>query len=193
MNSQVQSRKRYFVEIAGAMLAFLLCVWARRWLNLSDPDIKMAVLLAPLLPLLSMGLAMLRYYRFADEYRRARLLQAAAAGAVAVGTAALCYPFLRNAGVIPVMQLFMAWPIMAVAWAIYTWGYLWRDAISDIGRKATLARIAVAAALMTIVTALYAGGAILLGGPHGWPLLIIVAAITLMGWQGYGIFARDAS
>jgi hypothetical protein len=133
MNRSDRGMRRYFIEVCVALALFFACAAARRLLLPAHPEWRMAIFLAPIVPVLLIAAAMVRGFVAMDEYRRRTLLHALAAGAFLVGVTAAIYPFARLAGVIAVVPYGAAWPVMALGLVVFGLRGLWRDKEGEVG------------------------------------------------------------
>jgi hypothetical protein len=192
MNKAVLGMRRYVVQISGAMALFIAIVLARRLLVPLHPDWKPALLLAPIAPVLLVAAAIWRMAMNADEYHRRNIVNAVAFGAFLTGVTACIYPFLRNAGLIPVVPYFMAWPVMALGWILVAFRQMWRDSSSEIGAGGTVLRFLQFFGIMAATALAYAVAAFVAGWPLGWAPLLAAAGFGTPIASLYHVFIRKS-
>ncbi|MWD29183.1 hypothetical protein E0K89_017015 [Aquicoccus sp. SCR17] len=115
--------RRYFVELGGALAAYMLClVVSLRWLagqeGVEDGTggaLALAVSLAPVLPGLAVCWAVLRQMRRLDEMQRRLQLEALSLAFALTAILTFSYGFLENVG-FPRLSMFAVLPLMAVLW-----------------------------------------------------------------------------
>ena len=104
------SVKRFLVEFAVTMLAYMLCVVVSSAYMSSMPNgaARVALALLPVIPMNAM-----------DEMGRKIQLDALAVAFVCTALTTFSYGFLETAG-FPRLSAFMVWPIMGGVWCVAT-------------------------------------------------------------------------
>lgn len=100
MGYSKSGENRYFLEVFGAALLFMIVGWLRRTASqsIADPTLLLAVNLLPLLPIALMALALWRYYGHRDELQRQIILNISGAGTLLAFTVFLAWPVLARIG-----------------------------------------------------------------------------------------------
>ncbi|MDP9584712.1 UNVERIFIED_ORG: hypothetical protein J2791_004024 [Burkholderia contaminans] len=113
--------KRYLVEFAFALLAYLVAVLFSTWLmrGMDSGAGRIAVSLIPVVPMIAMALVVIRQLRRLDELAQRIQLNALGIAFVCTALITFSYGFLEVAG-LPRLSMFMVWPIMAGVWLIAT-------------------------------------------------------------------------
>lgn len=110
---------RYIGEMIGAFILYALVLIVSINVGRPMPDgiERTLILFSPMLPVLLMMLAVVRYFRRVDEYVRLKILEnwAVTGGITAVWT--FTYGFMENAG-LPRLSMFTVLPIMGVTSAL---------------------------------------------------------------------------
>ncbi|MGY2096899.1 hypothetical protein [Pseudomonas simiae] len=115
------SVKRFLVEFAVTMLAYMLCVVVSSAYMSSMPNgaARVALALLPVIPMIAMAIAIIRRLNAMDEMGRKIQLEALAVAFVCTALTTFSYGFLETAG-FPRLSAFMVWPIMGGVWCVAT-------------------------------------------------------------------------
>jgi small-conductance mechanosensitive channel len=116
--SERASSRRYFVEIGVAALAYV----ALTFMSVSSVDHiggagKVGVALLPMLGVVAMSVAMVRFAARMDELQRQTFIVSGAIAGLACAIVTMALGFLENAGV-PRLSMTWVWPMTAIAFAI---------------------------------------------------------------------------
>jgi hypothetical protein len=105
----------YLAEMMGALiLYFVVLVLVHRYgFPMHDGVGRTLVLLSPMIPVLLMITAVVRYFRRVDEYLRLKILENWALTAVATALLTFTYGFLENLG-FPLLSMFTVFPTMGI-------------------------------------------------------------------------------
>jgi hypothetical protein len=89
-----------------------------RWLH-HNPEApwKYAIAVFPVLPVLWVPVAAVRFFREMDELQKQMHLEALAFGFVGAGVLSLTYGFLQNGG-LPEVSWVWVWPVMCVCYVV---------------------------------------------------------------------------
>lgn len=95
-----QGNKRYLLELGGAMLAYAVVLVASLVFLRENPDSpwRVAVTVAPVIPVIFMMLAVIRFVRRMDEMLRHLHLEAVLIAYLATLILCFSYGFLENVG-----------------------------------------------------------------------------------------------
>lgn len=110
--------RRYLVEFGGAMVAYVVVLAvAMTLLNNTDAGSgwRVPLALAPMVPVVFVLFAFVRYFGRIDELQRRVQLEALAFAFGGTALLTLSYGFLQLVG-FPQVSWFFVWPIMAVLW-----------------------------------------------------------------------------
>lgn len=95
--------KRYHRQFWPAMLAYVLVIFAMKWLlhRVEMPGLRVALALAPMLPMIAVVRAMVQRILAGDELERRVELEAVSISATTVGLLSLSYGLLEAANEAP--------------------------------------------------------------------------------------------
>lgn len=186
MNRTERGSRRYFIEVMGAVLLYAVLLMGRNW---TQGSVKIALTVASLVPIWLIGLAVVRFYRNADEYLRQKVLLSLAMGGGLTALLLMSYGQLKSIGLPPMSQR-DAWLVMGFSCAACSLAMGWRDYVSQVGMRRSLQWAALSLAIIAIPTALYALAAPVLGWPHRPGLLILIATLIFVALNGWNIFVR---
>ena len=120
MDREARTGLIYTVEMLGAGALYAAALFARKpLLHLTaDGALHALILLSPIVPLVLMGAAIVRYYFRLDEYGRWQFLQTVAicTGAAAILTSS--YPFVKDAFGLHDISIMYAWPVLGACWFV---------------------------------------------------------------------------
>jgi len=104
---------RYLGEMLAAfILYFLVLVAVHRYgFHMAKGTLRTIVLFSPMVPVLLMVIAVVRYFRRVDEYMRLIILENWAITACITALWTFAYGFLENAG-FPLLSMFTVFPMM---------------------------------------------------------------------------------
>ena len=114
-----QAARRYRNEFFAAMAVYMVTVLlAGRWLR-THPDStgRVAVALAPLLPIIFALWALVRFYLRLDELHRRMQVESLAFAFTGTALLVITYGFLETAG-FPKLTMWWVWTVMAVLWLV---------------------------------------------------------------------------
>jgi hypothetical protein len=119
-NPTARASRRYLIEFGIAMTAYLavvgLSVWVLRHLVTSGPLYYLIALL-PVVPIVFVLVAVVRYLRASDEFTRIVQLEALAASAGITALLAVTYGFLQGVG-FPKPSAWWTYLVVMVAWGV---------------------------------------------------------------------------
>jgi hypothetical protein len=113
------ARRRYFVEFGTAMVAYVLIVLASTYVcntGIGNP-LRTIVALTPLLPMVVVFVAIVRYLLSIDELQRQIHVESAALAAGIVALLSLTYGFLETVG-FPKPSSWFTYSALMIAWGI---------------------------------------------------------------------------
>lgn len=118
MNREANNGLIYTGEMVTAAVLYAGALYIRRpLLGATDEGVlHTAILLLPVVPILLMATAIVRYYFRLDEYGRHQFLQTIA---ICCGIAACLtssYPFIKDAFGLKDISIMYAWPVLGVCW-----------------------------------------------------------------------------
>lgn len=186
MNRTERGSRHYFIEMMGALLLYAACLVGRKS---ASGDLKTALTLAGIIPVWLIGLAVVRFYRSADEYLRHKMLLGLAMGGGLTFLLLMSYVQLQSLG-LPSLSGRWVWLVPGFACAFCSMGLSMRDYVSVFGLARTLRFAAMAIFLITVPTLLYALAAPALGWPHKPGFLVLFATMIFLAINGYCIFAK---
>ncbi len=182
-----QAGRHYYVELVGATALYVGSMFWRRSFVHAHPDPSLwrsLVVLSPLVPILLMAAAMVRFYWRIDEMQRRHFLEAIAFGSLVCALGSLVLGFMSDVG-LPDVGISWAWPLMAVGWLAFG---LWRAAslsIADRGPAATLRFAATALGIVAVPALAYMLVAAQLGWPQR-PATALLGSMTLWFFESFG-------
>ncbi|MBD5633828.1 MAG: hypothetical protein IAI49_05055 [Candidatus Eremiobacteraeota bacterium] len=117
--SERKSVRRYQIEMAGAALAYFvtLFVSVRYVDHLPLGALKTLVALLPMIGVVAMVLAFVRFTLRCDEMQRQTILVSGAISAIVTAVVTMCFGFLENAGV-PAVPMTFVWPIVGLVFGV---------------------------------------------------------------------------
>lgn len=186
MNKTERGSRRYFIEVMGAVLLYAVLLIGR---NRTQDSVKIALTVASLVPIWLIGLAVVRFYRNADEYLRRKVLLSLAGGGGLTALLLMSYSQLESVG-LPSMPPHGAWLVMGLACAVCSLALAWPDHISQVGMRRSLQWATLSLAIIAIPTTLYALVAPSMGWPHRPGVLILIATLIFVALNGWNIFVR---
>jgi len=115
--------KRYHRQMWPAMLAYFLVIFAMKWLlhRVDMPALRVALALAPMLPMSAMVRAMVQRIVAGDELERRVELEAVSISATTVGLLSFSYGLLEAAEVSPFgheSMMLMVFPLMMLVYGL---------------------------------------------------------------------------
>lgn len=178
MTHTLKMHRRYMVELTVALLLYFGALYGRVWIlvsPVSDPLLRNAVILSPLVPIFLVALACYRYYRRVDEFMRVRLLKAMALTGGATALLTVSWSFLEDVGA-PPLSNFAILMFAVTVYGVTTFLYRLDDATSE----RTISAGGKVAGWIALVAALASGLWLLaiqfMGGP--WPMPLAALAIS---------------
>jgi hypothetical protein len=110
---------RYYAELMAALCLYGLVLVLSQYIGARMPHgaLQTLVFFSPMLPFLLQIVAILRFFRRADEYWRRRMLEDFSITAAITGVWTFAYGFLENSG-FPHLNLLVVWPSMGVICAL---------------------------------------------------------------------------
>jgi hypothetical protein len=189
-----QAPRRYFIEFNLAMAFYIAAVVGRKFLlpGVSDPVWRDAILVFPILPICLVALAVVRFYRRMDEYRRLHLLQALAFSAGVTAVVSASWGFLEDVG-LPHLELIHALMVMMLSLAAAALFFGWKDKVSERRAGQALRSICLTLIYVAAGTALFAGAGMAAGFATPWWELALMAAVLFIARIGFFIFAESKS
>jgi len=118
-NPTAIANRRYLVEMALCMVAYIAVLVPAIWLldrGLTGP-LRFVVAAAPVVPVVFVFLAVLRYFGRTDEFERRMLLESLGLAGVITALLAATYGFLENAG-LPHLSAWFTWAAFMGSWLI---------------------------------------------------------------------------
>jgi len=116
--SERKSTRRYRIEIAAATFAYVaLLEVSVRNVDHAAGALKVALALLPMLGVLAMSIAFVRFTLRQDEFQRQTIFLSAAIAALVCGLVTMSLGFLENAGG-PRIDLIFVWPMILGAFGI---------------------------------------------------------------------------
>jgi len=183
--------RRYFLELNGALVLYIGAVVLRSRLvpGIADPILKDVLIALPVVPVLLMTAAIVRFFYRVDEYKRRQILESLAIASAATCVFSVCWMFLEDLG-LPELKIFWAWPILAVFWTLTTAVFKFRDLAADGKAGRALLIVLLNVAGIAAGTALY----IAVANAVGWPVtkltVIGVATALIVLRAGIAIFTK---
>jgi peptidoglycan/LPS O-acetylase OafA/YrhL len=113
------ANRTYVFECLVTMALYIALLLARPWL-LAQSDsaaLETAIKILPALPVWAFAFVVFRHYRRIDEFQRLKFLENLAIAGGITALIAATYDFFQDIGA-PKAELFLAWPIFAIAWSI---------------------------------------------------------------------------
>lgn len=120
-NPTTQAQNRYYREFTVAITAYVIVLFGSVYgLNHGiEGPLKIVVAVVPVIPIIGIFLAAVRWFKATDEYnQKTSAISMAIAGGV-TALAAVTYGFLENAG-LPKMSVWIVYMIFMTTWAIAT-------------------------------------------------------------------------
>ena len=114
-----KSNRRYQLEVIGsaAVYTVLLLISIHFVDRITPGAAKTAVALLPMIGVVGMSLAMVRFTMRADELQRQTMLISGAISAVATAVITMCFGFLENAGM-AALPITFVWPMIVLIFGI---------------------------------------------------------------------------
>lgn len=177
---------RYTIELTATFLLFfglMLVARVASKMTFASPVLKSALLVSPALGVVLTAIVIYRYFRASDEHFRLRLLQALSISAAVVGVISMGALFFIPLG-LPILPLWLAWPIMATTWIAVVAVRELRDRSADRGTVNALRSFArgIVPYLLAVALplgALYAVGH-LFAQSFSVPVWVLVGALPFM-------------
>jgi len=189
-----QAPRRYFIEFNGAILLFAATVLGRKYAahEVGEPVLRTLILLSPIVPVVLAAFAVVRFYRRIDEYHRMQLLEALAVSAGVTAVVAVSWGFLEDVG-FPHLQIFYAWMVMALTWAVVAIYLGWKDKLSEGRAGAALKSVAATLIYVAVGTGVFALIGYVAGFPTPWYELALLATVLFITRMGYFIFSKKSA
>lgn len=189
-----QAPRRYFIELNAALLLYIAAVVGRVYAvhHVGDPTLKTLILVSPILPAMLAALAVVRFYRRMDEYHRLQLLESLAISAGVTAVVSVSWGFLEDVG-FPHLQIFYAWMMMALTWAVTALYFGWRDKVSEGKAFGALKSVTTTLIYVAVGTAVFALITDWMGLPSPWYGLALVASVLFIARMGFFIFSKKSS
>jgi hypothetical protein len=114
------AKTAYLREFGASMLAYLVILLGSITLlnNMgSTSPWRIPLTLVPMVPLVGVLIAVLRWLRRVDELERQKTLEALGFAFAGTALVTFSYGFLQNVG-FPQVSWFFVWPVMAMLWLI---------------------------------------------------------------------------
>ena len=118
-NPTAVANRSYIAEMAICMVAYVAVLVPAIWLlnrGLEGP-LRVAVAIAPVVPIVFVFVAVLRYFGRTDEFERRMLLESLGIAGVITALLAATYGFLENAG-LPHLSAWYTWAAFMGSWLI---------------------------------------------------------------------------
>ena len=118
-NPTALANRTYIGELAICMVAYIAVLIPAIWLlnrGLEGP-LRFAVAIAPVVPIVFVFIAILRYFGRTDEFERRMLLESLGIAGMITALLAATYGFLENAG-LPHLSAWYTWAAFMGAWLI---------------------------------------------------------------------------
>jgi hypothetical protein len=114
-----QATKRYAREFTVTMIAYVVVIIVARLTlnNLGDSPWRFAIALLPIIPVIFLVIAFIRYLTGIDELQQRIQLQAIGFAAGTTGLLTFAYGFLELVG-FPKFSTFFIFPMMVMLWGI---------------------------------------------------------------------------
>jgi hypothetical protein len=189
-----QTPRRYFIEFNAAMLLYIAAVVGRKFAiyYVGDPTLKTLILISPIVPIMLIAFAVVRFYRRIDEYHRLQILESLAISAGVTAVVTISWIFLEDVG-FPHLSIFYALTVMAASWWIASLYFGWKDKVSEGKAFSTLKSVAATLFLVGVATAVYALIANQTGLPWSWPVLLLIATFVFLVRAGFFIFSKKSA
>lgn len=186
--------RRYFIEFNGAMILYIAAVVLRAKYagGIDEPVLKALMIASPILPVLLMAFAVVRFYRGIDEYHRLQLLEGLAIAAGGAGVITISWSFLEDLG-LPHLSIAFTWPIIAAIWGIAALYMGFRDKVSEGAAGRTLRSVAATLIYVAVGTGVYALIASQTGLSTHWAVLALFATVLFIARMGFFIFSKTKS
>jgi hypothetical protein len=191
MAPAAKAPRRYFVELTAALALYFGAIALRQHVapTIVDPVLKAVVVASPVLPVLLMAAAILRFFYKVDEYRRRQILESFALAGAATCVLSVCWMFLDDLG-LPQLSLYWTWPIQAGFWVVILMVFKLRDRASEgAAGKTVIAGLANIGAIAALA-GLYGMIARHTGWPDDWLALSLVAVGLLLVRVGFFVFLK---
>jgi hypothetical protein len=119
-NPVTAAGRRYILQLTIWMLVYVaVCLAVIYAVNHTGVSgwLKVAMLLLPVIPVVAVFLAVLRFLRATDEFDRKILLESLAVAAGITALLAITYTFLENAG-LPRPEAWWTWVALVGSWGV---------------------------------------------------------------------------
>jgi hypothetical protein len=190
----LQAPRRYFIEFNVAMVLYAVVLVGRKFIlpGVADPLLRDLILVSPVLPILLLALAVVRFYRRMDEYHKLQLLEALTFSAGVTVVVSASWSFLEDAG-LPHLQMFHAMLVMMLSWAVAALYLGWNDKVSE-GRGLQALRSVFRTLLyVAIGTAVFAVVGRAAGFAIPWWELALIATLLFIARMETFIFSKSKS
>ncbi len=116
-----RAARRYRLEFGGAMAAYALTVLGTSlWIDANPgSSARLPVALLPVIPVVLVVVAAVRFFRSQDELLRRRQVEALAFAFVGTALAVITYGFFETVG-FPRLSAWWTWGTMAILWCVGT-------------------------------------------------------------------------
>lgn len=120
-STQRRAARRYAIEFGAAMAAYVVTVVGTSlWLDANpDAPARLPVALLPVIPVILVVVAAVRFYQRQDELLRRRQVEALALAFVGTALTVITYGFLETVG-FPRLSAWWTWGTMAILWCVGT-------------------------------------------------------------------------
>lgn len=118
-NPTALANRRYVLQLVVCMLAYVAVLVPAMWLlnHGIEGGLKVAVAIAPAVPVAFVFLAVLRYFAATDEFQRRLMVESLAIAGGITALLAVTYGFLENAG-LPYLSAWWTYTTFMAAWLI---------------------------------------------------------------------------
>jgi len=118
-NPTALANRRYVLQLVVCMLAYVAVLVPAMWLlnHGIEGALKVAVAIAPVVPVAFVFLAVLRYFAATDEFQRRLMVESLAIAGGITALLAVTYGFLENAG-LPYLSTWWTYTAFMAAWLI---------------------------------------------------------------------------
>jgi hypothetical protein len=186
--------RRYFIEFNAAMVLYIVALVGRKFVlhDVGDPMLRDLILVSPILPIILMALAVVRFYRRMDEYHKQQLLEALAFSAGMTAVVAASWGFLEDIG-FPHLLLFHAMMVMMLSWAGAALYLGWKDKVSEGRGLQALGSVFLTLLYVATGTAVFAVMGIAANFATPWWELALIATLLFIVRMGTFIFSKSKS
>lgn len=189
-----QAPRRYFIEFNAAMLLYIAAVVGRKFAihHVDDPTLKTLILISPIVPVVLIALAVVRFYRRMDEYHRLQLLEALAVSAGVTAVVSASWGFLEDVG-FPHLQIFHALMVMMLTWGAVALYLGWKDKVSEGRAMSALKSVAATLTYVAVGTGVFALIGYAADFPTPWYELALLATVLFIARMGFFIFSKKSA